>query len=220
MGYGCTTCIGNSRTAAGGSSAGHRRTGSRRSLGAVSGNRNFEGRINPKCGPTIWCRRRWWWRIALAGTRRYRPEERADRPRQRRQAGFPGRHLADAKGSGRGDRAACPPTCSARAMREVYDGDSHWRSLPVPQAMTYAWETGLDLHPRAAVSSTACELEARADRGHQERACARGARRQRHDRPHFSRRLDQEDSPAGKVSDRARRQAGRLQLLRLAARQP
>src|ERR1700752_2333049 len=29
-----------------------------------------------------------------------------------------------------------------KSYGEVYDGDSHWRSLPVPQGQTYLWEGG------------------------------------------------------------------------------
>ena len=57
----------------------------------------------------------------------------------------------------------------------------------------------------------------RADR---RRAGAGGARRLDHHRPHLAGRGDQEGQPGRAVADRAGRRAGRLQLLRLAARQP
>lgn len=59
MGYGCTTCIGNS-----GPLPDPIETAIKKgdlTVGAVlSGNRNFEGRIHPLVKPTGWPRRRWW----------------------------------------------------------------------------------------------------------------------------------------------------------------
>ena len=54
---------------------------------------------------------------------------------------------------------------------------------------------------------------------HRRRARAGAARRQRHDRSHLAGGLDQGGQPGGEVSDRARRQAGGLQLVRRAPRQ-
>ena len=58
VGFGCTTCIGNSGPLQQAISD----TISTNNLVAVavlSGNRNFEGRVNPDVRPTIWRRRRW-----------------------------------------------------------------------------------------------------------------------------------------------------------------
>ena len=55
---------------------------------------------------------------------------------------------------------------------------------------------------------------------HHGRARARGARRQRDDRSHLARRLDQEGQPAGKYLIEQRRRPEGLQLVRLAPRQP
>ena len=52
------------------------------------------------------------------------------------------------------------------------------------------------------------------------RARARAARRQRHDRPHLAGGLDQARRPGRHLPAGAGRRAARLQLLRLAARQP
>jgi aconitate hydratase len=60
VGYGCTTCIGNSGplpdpvTKAIGD-------GDLVAASVLSGNRNFEGRVNPLCAPTTSPRRCWWW---------------------------------------------------------------------------------------------------------------------------------------------------------------
>ena len=49
VGYGCTTCIGNSGPLAEPISQGDRRQRPRRRLSVLSGNRNFEGRVSPDC---------------------------------------------------------------------------------------------------------------------------------------------------------------------------
>ena len=62
VGYGCTTCIGNSGPlddAIVDAIEDNRLVG----VAVLSGNRNFEGRVQPTCAPTISPRRRWWWRI-------------------------------------------------------------------------------------------------------------------------------------------------------------
>jgi len=61
VGYGCTTCIGNSGPVAE-PIAGAVKTGNLVASAILSGNRNFEGRINPGRAFSItWPRRRWWW---------------------------------------------------------------------------------------------------------------------------------------------------------------
>ncbi len=59
VGYGCTTCIGNSGPLAAPISAGDQRQRYRRRL-VLSGNRNFEGRVSPMCAPISSPARRWW----------------------------------------------------------------------------------------------------------------------------------------------------------------
>ncbi|CAA9503251.1 MAG: Aconitate hydratase, partial [uncultured Solirubrobacteraceae bacterium] len=59
-----------------------------------------------------------------------------------------------------------------------------------------------------------------AGQGHRERPRARQARRLRHHRPHLARGRDQEGLAGGQVPPGARRRAPRVQLVRLAARQP
>jgi aconitate hydratase len=48
VGYGCTTCIGNSGPLAGADRRGDRRPATHRRSAVLSGNRNFEGRVHPE----------------------------------------------------------------------------------------------------------------------------------------------------------------------------
>ena len=78
---------------------------------------------------------------------------------------------------------------------------------------------GLDVRPEASVLRRHAR-RAGAGRGHRGRAGAAQARRLGHHRPHQPGRCDQEGQPRRQVPRRARRRAARLQLLRLAPRQP
>jgi aconitate hydratase len=60
VGYGCTTCIGNSGPLEPEIFQGDQRQRPDR-VSVLSGNRNFEGGSAPTCAPTTSPRRRWWW---------------------------------------------------------------------------------------------------------------------------------------------------------------
>ena len=60
VGYGCTTCIGNSGPLAEPISRAVQE-GDLVAVSVLSGNRNFEGRVTRTSAPTIWPRRPWWW---------------------------------------------------------------------------------------------------------------------------------------------------------------
>jgi aconitate hydratase len=59
VGYGCTTCIGNSGPLAEPISKAINENGLV-AAAVISGNRNFEGRVSPTCAPTSSPARRWW----------------------------------------------------------------------------------------------------------------------------------------------------------------
>ncbi len=101
---------------------------------------------------------------------------------------------------------------------DVFSGDSRWQALQVPTGDRFVWEPDSTYIRNPPFFEGICAAAGAADRHHR-RACAGAARRQHHDRPHLAGRLDQEGQPGGQVSDRARRAAGRLQLLRRAPRQ-
>ena len=107
--------------------------------------------------------------------------------------------------------ASSTPTCSAAT--------SAGSRCTVPTGDRFAWEPD-STYIRNPPFFEGITLAAGAAHGHRRRARAGAARRQHHDRPHLAGRLDQEGQPGREVPDRARRPAGRLQLLRRAARQP
>ena len=122
VGYGCTTCIGNSGPLPEEVAAGV--TKEKLTVAAVlSGNRNFEGRVNPLvkanylASPPLGCR------LRHRGPRRHGSHARAPRPGPVRQRCFSARHLAfqsRSPGSGEEER---PP----RDVRETICGSIRGR---------------------------------------------------------------------------------------------
>ena len=101
---------------------------------------------------------------------------------------------------------------------DVFSGDARWQSLNVPTGDRFAWDAD-STYIRNPPFFDGMTLEPTPLDRHHRRARAGAARRQHHHRPHFAGRLDQEGQPGRQVPDRARRAAGRLQLVRRAPRQ-
>jgi aconitate hydratase len=139
VGYGCTTCIGNS----GPLPAEISKSIDENDLvvaSVLSGNRNFEGRINPDVRanylmspPLV---------VAFALTGRIDVDLRKD-PIGQGKGGKPV-YLADIWPSQREVNEVIRQSISSdmfrRSYGEVYHGDDRWRDLPVPKGETYIWE--------------------------------------------------------------------------------
>ena len=140
VGYGCTTCIGNS----GPLPAEVSQAIDEKDLvvaSVLSGNRNFEGRINSEVRANYLMSPPLVVAFALAG--RIDVDLKKD-PIGRGKDGKPVR-LADIWPTQEEVDQAVQQISSdmfRKSYGEVYDGDSHWRSLPVPQGQTYLWESG------------------------------------------------------------------------------
>ena len=215
VGYGCTTCIGNSGPLPEEISE----AVNEHDLAVVSvlsGNRNFEGRINPDVKMNYLASPPLCVAYALAGTMDWDPFN-DPFPGSRRDAQG---HLADRAGGRRDDRVGgASATCSRKSYGEVFEGDERWNGARRARGRPLRVGRGLDVRAQGAVLRGHAR-RARADRGHRGRARARQARRLGHDRPHLARRRDQEGLARRQVPAGARRRAARVQLLRLAARQP
>jgi aconitate hydratase len=148
VGYGCTTCIGNS----GPLPEEVAKEVDRKNLvvaSVLSGNRNFEGRINPDVRANYLMSPPLVVAFALAG--------RVDVD-LRKDALGPGKdgkpvYLADVWPSQREVDEAVQHSISSDMFRktygEVYAGDEHWQSLKVPKGNTYVWEPGSTYIQRA-----------------------------------------------------------------------
>jgi len=140
VGYGCTTCIGNS----GPLPTEISQVIDEKDLvvaSVLSGNRNFEGRINSEVRANYLMSPPLVVAFALAG--RIDVDLKKD-PVGRGKDGKPV-HLSDIWPTQQEVDEAVQQISSdmfRQSYGEVYDGDSHWRSLPVPQGQTYLWESG------------------------------------------------------------------------------
>jgi aconitase A len=218
VGYGCTTCIGNSGPLPEEVS----KVVNDSDLAVVSvlsGNRNFEGRINPDVkmnylGSPPLCVA-----YALAGTMDI---DLYDEPLGEDDHGQPV-FLKDIWPSeaevAKTVEEAVRSDMFRKSYAEVFDGDERWNSLQIPTGDSFHWDEQ-STYVRRPPFFEALAGAARARDRHRGGAGARGARRQRHDRPHLAGGLDQARRPRGSVPDRPRRAAEGLQLLRLSARQP
>jgi aconitate hydratase len=139
VGYGCTTCIGNSGPLPEEISD----EIDRKNLvvaSVLSGNRNFEGRINPDVRANYLMSPPLVVAFALAG--RIDVDLRRD-PLGTGKDGKPV-YLADIWPLQREVEDAVEHSISSNMFRksygEVFSGDEHWRSLPVPKGDTYTWD--------------------------------------------------------------------------------
>jgi aconitate hydratase len=139
VGYGCTTCIGNSGPLPEEIS----KAIDEKNLvvaSVLSGNRNFEGRINPEVRANYLMSPPLVVAFALAG--RIDLDLRKDAIANDKQ-GKPV-YLADIWPSRSEVDEAIKKSISSdmfrRSYGEVYHGDERWRGLPVPRGETYAWD--------------------------------------------------------------------------------
>ena len=140
VGYGCTTCIGNSGPLDA-EVAGAIEGNDLVVAAVLSGNRNFEGRIHPLARASYLASPPLVVAFALAGTVEIDLSTEPLGTGQRRQAGLPGRHLADPRGDPRHHRRRRRPDIFRRIYATVFDGDDRWRGLPVPVGSSrYAWD--------------------------------------------------------------------------------
>jgi len=138
VGYGCTTCIGNSGPLDAPIAAAI--TKGKLTVGAVlSGNRNFEGRVHPLTKANWLASPLLVVAYALAGTTRI------DLTTEPLGKGLDGQpvYLKDIWPSS-AEIAALTQTVTAKMFREKYAdlfaGDANWKGLPVPEGKTYAWQ--------------------------------------------------------------------------------
>jgi aconitate hydratase len=139
VGYGCTTCIGNSGPLPEEISEEIQREDIA-AVSVLSGNRNFEGRINPDVKMNYLASPPLVVAYALAGTMDI---DLAGDPLGRDESGEEVR-LGDIWPSAREVAQAIEEAVQSDMFRssysEVFDGDERWRALDVPTGERFAWE--------------------------------------------------------------------------------
>ncbi len=219
VGYGCTTCIGNSgplpqeiSDVVGAEDLAV--------VSVLSGNRNFEGRINPDVKMNYLASPPLCVAYAIAGTMDVDLYDEPLGEDEEGERGVPQGHLAVRRGGGGDGRGGCPvghvPQELRRGVRRAMSGGPRWRFR---SRSSFAWDSD-STYVRRPPFFEGLAPEAEPVAGHRGRARPRGARRQRDHRPHLPRRLDQARQPGRPVSGRAWSPAQGLQFLRVAAGQP
>ncbi len=205
VGYGCTTCIGNSGPVAE-PIAGAVKTGNLVASAILSGNRNFEGRINPVVRFNYLASPPLVVAYAIAGTMDIDPNV---EPLTRDATGN-AVFLRDLWPSAEEITAAMAGAVDSAMFKaeygSVFEGDDRWRGLKVPDGDLFRWEEQLIVREGAAVLRWG-RSNARAGGRYQGRASARDARRQRHHRSHLAGRIDRRRWPGRPLPGRQRRVA-------------
>jgi aconitate hydratase len=139
VGYGCTTCIGNSGPLpeAVGKAV---KENNLSAVSVLSGNRNFEGRINPLCKANYLASPPLVVAYALAGRMDF---DIANEPLGNDKAGKPV-YLRDVWPTPQEVETTMRSSVTSEMFRkeyaDVFTGDEHWRGLPVPEGDLYAWD--------------------------------------------------------------------------------
>ncbi len=217
VGYGCTTCIGNSGPLPGAISAAVAEN-DLAVVSVLSGNRNFEGRINPDVKMNYLASPPLVVAYALAGTMDFDMNR---EPLGSRSDGSPV-YLADIWPSAAEIAAVVQDAVAAemfsRDYADVFEGDDRWRALDVPGGDTFAWGEDSTYVRKPPYFDGMPDKPAPVSDIHGARVLAMLGDSVTTD--HISPAgAIKTDSPAGQVPDRARGGAEGLQLLRLAARQ-
>ncbi len=139
VGYGCTTCIGNSGPLSepiGKAIKDHNLV----AVSVLSGNRNFEGRINPLCRANYLASPPLVVAYALAGRMDF---DIVNEPLANDQSGRPV-YLRDIWPSPQEVestmRSSVTSEMFSKEYADVFTGDEHWRALPIPEGDLYAWD--------------------------------------------------------------------------------
>src|SRR5271163_4747223 len=140
VGYGCTTCIGNSGPLSDAISKAIK-DNNLHSVSVLSGNRNFEGRINPLCRANYLASPPLVVAYALAGRMDF---DIVKEPLGKDKGGKPV-YLRDIWPTPAEVEATMRSSVSSDMFRkeyaDVFAGDEHWRALPIPEGDLYAWDS-------------------------------------------------------------------------------
>ena len=202
VGYGCTTCIGNSGPLPE-PVANAIQEGDLVAAAVLSGNRNFEGRIHANVRANYLASPPLVVAYALAGsmdsistTNRWETT--------RGQAGLSERYLAVAAGSSGGDAQVRAPEMFKKEYSQATEGDEHWKEMPVPAGELFQWDVQ-STYVRQAPYFEEMTEDTRRTQDNQRRARAGAARRFGHDGSYFAGGLHREERSGGALSDEQRR---------------
>jgi len=141
VGYGCTTCIGNSGPLASPEIEREVKDQDLSVVAVLSGNRNFEARIHPLVRASYLGSPPLVVAYALAGTIR---KDLSEEPIGRSEVTGDPVHLREIWPSSEEVEAAIrtsvKPEFFAKQYEHIYDGDEHWQQMRVPLGDAYDWD--------------------------------------------------------------------------------
>ena len=217
VGYGCTTCIGNSGPLPGPIAAGVEEA-DLVVTSVLSGNRNFEGRISPHVRANYLASPPLVVAYAMAGTVDI---DLSTEPLGVDQDGADV-YLADLWPTQEEVAAVVASSVNRDQFTTeygaVFDGSEEWRAVDSGTEAIYDWNPDFDVCPGTAVLRRSC-TEPDADHADRRGARPAEARRLGDDRSHQPGRSDRRRHTRGPLPHGAGRRAGDVQQLRLAARQ-
>ena len=217
VGFGCTTCIGNS----GPLPAPVSKTINDHDIVAaavLSGNRNFEGRVNPDVQANYLASPPLVVAFALAGSV---AKDLTKEPLGHDKKGEPV-FLRDIWPSNAEIQKYIRKNVTRSLFRDTYadvfEGDKHWRKVDAPSGETYKWSGG-STYVRNPPYFEGLTKEPKPIAGYRRGAHSRAVRRQDHHRPHLAGGLDQGGLARGTLAHGAPGRAGGLQPIWHAPRQ-
>ena len=184
VGYGCTTCIGNSGPLKPEISAGIK-AGDIVATSVLSGNRNFEGRVHPEVKMNFLASPPLVVAYALAGTMNVDLQSDVlgtgpdGKPVLLANIWPSDKEVADAV------RESLDSAMFRKSYGNVFTGDANWSSIKVPGRQDLRVGGEVDLRAQPALLRRHDDDAASGD-GRDRRALPRVARRQRHDRSHLA----------------------------------
>jgi aconitate hydratase len=139
VGYGCTTCIGNSGPLPETISKAIK-DNNLVAVSVLSGNRNFEGRINPQCRANYLASPPLVVAYAIAGRMDF---DIVNEPLGNDKTGKPV-YLRDIWPTPQEVESTMRSSVTSEMFRkeyaDVFTGDAHWQALPIPEGDLYAWD--------------------------------------------------------------------------------
>ena len=219
VGYGCTTCIGNSGPLA--EEAGAAVKERNLTVAAViSGNRNFEGRVHPQVRANYLASPPLVVAYALAGTVDI---DLTAEPLGADRDGNPV-FLRDIWPSSAEIQDTIAGSLNAEMYRgeyaNVFGGNPTWNAIPVAGGDLFPWDNAHSTYIHEPPFFVDLAPEPAAPQDIRGRARSGVSGRQHHHRSHLAGRQHRGGQPGGTLSDRARRAGQRVQPIRRAARQP
>ena len=140
VGYGCTTCIGNSGPLSEPISKAIKDS-NLLAVSVLSGNRNFEGRINPLCRANFLASPPLVVAYALAGRMDF---DIVNESLGNDKSGKPV-YLRDIWPTPQEVESTMRSSVTSEMFRtqyaDVFTGDEHWKALPIPEGDLYAWDS-------------------------------------------------------------------------------